>query len=58
LVPSDFWLFGPIKAGLTGRSYAEPEELLKLLKGVREFVERIPAAELTAVFEGWINRVR
>jgi hypothetical protein len=41
--------------GLTGRSSAEPEELLE---GVREFLEGIPAAELTAVFEGWIDRVR
>jgi histone-lysine N-methyltransferase SETMAR len=33
--PSDFWLFGCIKPGLTGRSFAEPAELLE---GVREFI--------------------
>jgi hypothetical protein len=49
LAPSDFWLFGHIKTELTGRSFTEPEELLK---GVREFMEGISAAELTAVFEG------
>jgi hypothetical protein len=58
LAPSDFWLFGRIKTGLAGRSFAEPEALLELLVGVREFLEGIPAAELTAVFEGWIDRVR
>jgi histone-lysine N-methyltransferase SETMAR len=55
LAPSDFWLFGPIKTGLAGRSLAESEELLE---DVREFLEGIPAAELTAVFEGWVDRVR
>jgi hypothetical protein len=55
LAPSDFWLFGRIKTGLTGRSFAEPEELLE---GVREFLEGIPAAELTAAPEDWIDRVR
>jgi hypothetical protein len=44
--PSDFWLFGRIKTGLAGRRFAELEELLK---GVREFLDGIPAAELTAV---------
>jgi hypothetical protein len=44
-----------IWAGLAGRSFAKPEELLE---GVRGFLEGIPAAELTAVFEGWIDRVR
>jgi hypothetical protein len=46
---SDFWRFRRIKNGLTGRSFAEPEGLLE---GVREFLARIPAAELTAVSEG------
>jgi hypothetical protein len=55
LAPSCFWLFGRIKAGLADRSFAEPEELLK---DVGEFLEGIPAAELMAVFEGWIDRVR
>jgi hypothetical protein len=53
--PSDFWLFGRIKTGFTGRSFGEPEELSE---GVREFLEGTPAAELTVVFEGWIDRVR
>jgi hypothetical protein len=55
LAPSDFWLFGHIKTELVGRSFAEPEELFE---GVRESLEGIPAAELIAVFEGWIDRVR
>jgi transposase len=29
LALSDFWLFGHIKTGLAGRSFAEPEELLE-----------------------------
>jgi hypothetical protein len=53
--PSDFWLFGWIKTGLAGRSFAESEELLE---GVREFLEGIPVAQLMAVLEGWIDRVR
>jgi hypothetical protein len=55
LAPSDFWLFGPVKTALDGGGFAEPEELFE---GVREFREGIPAAELTAIFEGWINRMR
>jgi hypothetical protein len=51
LAPSDFWLFGRIKIGLAGRSFAKPEELLE---DVREFLKGIPAAELTAIFDGWI----
>jgi hypothetical protein len=58
LALSDFWLFRRIKTGLTGRSSAEPEELLKLSEGVREFLEGMPTAELTAVSDGWIDRVR
>jgi hypothetical protein len=58
LLPSDFWRFGRDKTGLAGRSFAEPEELFELLEGVLEFLEGIPAAELTVVSEGWINRVR
>jgi hypothetical protein len=50
-----FWRFGRIKTGLAGRSFAAPEALLE---GVREFLEGIPAAELTVLFEGWIDRVR
>jgi hypothetical protein len=55
LAPSNFWLLGRIKTGLAGRSFAEPEEASE---GVREFLEGIPVAELMAVFEGWIDRVR
>jgi hypothetical protein len=54
LAPSDFWLFRLIMTGLTGRRFAQPEEFCQ---GGREFLKGIPAAELTAVFEGWINRV-
>jgi histone-lysine N-methyltransferase SETMAR len=55
LALSDFWPFGHIKTGLAGRSFAEPKEFLG---GVREFLEGIFAAELMAVFEGWVDRVR
>jgi hypothetical protein len=58
LAPSDFWLFRRIKTGLAGRSFAEPEELFFLSRGIQKFLEGIPAAELTVVFEGWIDRVR
>jgi hypothetical protein len=55
LAPSDFWLFRRTNTGLAGRSFTESEELLE---GVREFLEEIPAAELTAISKGWIDRVR
>jgi hypothetical protein len=55
LAPSDFWLFGRIKTGIAGRSFTEPEELLECIGA---FLEGIPAAELTAVFGSWIDRVR
>jgi hypothetical protein len=55
LPPLDFWLFGRVSTGLTDRSFAGPEELLGV---VREFLEGIPADELTAIFDGWIGRVR
>jgi hypothetical protein len=29
LAPSDFWLFGRIKTALAGRTFADPEGLLK-----------------------------
>jgi hypothetical protein len=52
LVLSDLWLFRHVKPGLADRSFAQPEELLE---GVREFLDGIPADELTAIFEGWID---
>jgi transposase len=55
LAPSGLWLFGCIKTGLAGRCFADPEELVE---GVGEFLEGISASELTAVFEGWIDRLR
>jgi hypothetical protein len=58
LAPSDFWLSWRIKTGLAGRSFTQPDELFELLEGVREFLEELPAAELTAVFDGWIDRAR
>jgi hypothetical protein len=51
----DFWLLGRIKTGLAGPGFVEPEELFE---DIRKFLERIPAAELTAVFKGSIDRVR
>jgi hypothetical protein len=56
LTPSYFWLFGRIKTGLDGGSFAEREEFSELLESVGEFMEGIPAAELTTVFEDWIDR--
>jgi hypothetical protein len=44
-----------MKTGLARPSFAEPEEVLE---GVREFLEGIPADELTVVFEGWFDRVK
>jgi hypothetical protein len=52
LAPSDFWLSRRIKTGLPGQSFARPEELFE---GVRECLEGIPTAELTAIFEGSID---
>jgi hypothetical protein len=36
-------------------SLAEAEELVELLESVREFLEGIPAAELTAIFEAGLT---
>jgi hypothetical protein len=55
LAASDFWRFGRIKTELAGRSFPEPEELFE---GVLEFLEGVPAAKLTAVSKGLIDRVR
>jgi hypothetical protein len=55
LALSDFWLFGHMEIGLAYPRFAEPDELFE---AVLEFLEKIPADALTAVFEGWINRVR
>jgi hypothetical protein len=43
-------LFLHKEVGLTGRSFAEPEQLLE---GAQEFLEG-----RTAIFEGWMNRVK
>jgi hypothetical protein len=42
----------------TRRKFIQPKFTKELLEKVRGFLEGIPVAELVAVFEGWIDRVR
>jgi hypothetical protein len=55
LAPSDFWLFGHIKASFAGQQVAGPHDLLS---GIRTFGEEIQTSELGFVFHRRIERVR
>jgi hypothetical protein len=55
LAPSDFWLFGHMKAGLAGQSFAEPEGIFE---GMVVFLEEIQISELKLVFHHWVERIR
>jgi hypothetical protein len=55
LSPSDFWLFGHMKAGLAGQSFAEPEEILE---GRVAFLEEVQISELRLVFHDRVERIR
>jgi hypothetical protein len=53
--PSDFWLFGYMKVGLAGQSFAEAEGLFE---GILAFLEEIQVSELKLVFHHWVERIR
>jgi hypothetical protein len=55
LAPSDFWLFGYIKAGLAGQSFTEPEGLFD---GIMVFLEEVQVSELKLVFHHWVELIR
>jgi hypothetical protein len=44
-----------MKTALIGLRFTEPEAVLK---GINDFLGRIEISELTAVFHGWVKRVR
>ena len=54
LAPSDFYLFGYLKAQLAGSTFRNPEELLTRL---REIFVRIEQKVLDSVFEEWKTRL-
>jgi histone-lysine N-methyltransferase SETMAR len=53
--PSDFYRFGKVKGVLIGQEI--PDEI-ELLDAVTEILNGISSAELQAVFQDWIERVR
>lgn len=55
IAPSDFFLFGFIKAHLKGTSFYSSEALVHR---VTEIVQGIPTATLSSVFENWKERLR
>jgi histone-lysine N-methyltransferase SETMAR len=48
LAPSDFWLFGHMKAALAGPALDRPEELLD---AITTFLEEVQVSELKGVFQ-------
>jgi transposase len=54
LAPSDFFLFGYLKARLKGMVFPSYEELLD---AIGEMVTGVELETLTAVFEHWIERL-
>jgi hypothetical protein len=55
LAPSDFWLFGYMKAAMAGRQFPGREDLLT---GIQEFLNGIQRSELELVFHHWIECVQ
>jgi histone-lysine N-methyltransferase SETMAR len=55
LAPSDFFLFGYVKACLKGMVFPSYEELLD---AIGEVVTGIESETLTAVFEHWMERLK
>jgi histone-lysine N-methyltransferase SETMAR len=55
LAPSDFWLFGRVKAALVGQRFEEPEELPE---ADAESLNEIQRLELKLAFSHWLERVR
>jgi hypothetical protein len=55
LAPSDFWLFGHIKAALAGQTFPGPEDRLFSIQG---FLSEIQGYELEFVLHHWIEPVQ
>ena len=55
IAPSDFYLFGYIKALLAGRSFKSPQDLLD---NVIEILSEIPKSTLLKVFNQWETRLQ
>jgi hypothetical protein len=47
LAPSDFWLFGHVKASLVSQTFEEPEHLPE---AITEFLNEIQPPEMVTVF--------
>jgi hypothetical protein len=48
-------IFGHMKAGLAGQSFAEPESLFE---EITAFLEEVQVSELKLVFNHWAERIR
>jgi hypothetical protein len=55
LAPSDFYLFGYVKRCLAGLLFEDADQLLAVVKGVREGIEKVT---LQTVFLEWMGRLR
>jgi histone-lysine N-methyltransferase SETMAR len=55
LAPSDFCLFGYVKRCLAGLSFEDVDQLLAVVEGVLEGIEKVT---LQAVFLEWMDRLR
>jgi histone-lysine N-methyltransferase SETMAR len=55
LAPSGFYLFGYVKRCLTGLLFEDADQLLAVVEGVLEGIEKVT---LQAVFLEWMDRLR
>jgi hypothetical protein len=55
LAPSNFWIFGHVKATLVRQAYGRPEELLDTTTAV---LREIQMSELKCIFQHSVERVR
>jgi len=54
LAPSDFYLFGMVKAKLAGRGFGTKDEILE---EIRKIVDSVPKSELISVMNEWKRRL-
>jgi hypothetical protein len=55
LAPSNFWLFGHMKAASKGQQFPGSEDLLT---GIQEFLSQVQRSELEFVVHHWVERVQ
>jgi hypothetical protein len=53
-VPSDFYLFGHVKRSLAGLSFEDADQLLAVVEGVLEGIEKVTSQ---AIFLEWMDRL-